>query len=254
MRIRVKFTKTGKIRWTSHRDVARMWERAFRRTDLPLAYSVGFSPRPKVSFGLALSTGHESLAEYLDLELDPARSDGLAVDELPLRLTAALPDGIDVVDAAVIGDRRGSLQHEVTSSTFEVIVAGATVEEVDAYVAAAVAADAIVITRTRKGTAVEDDVRPAILSVDVLDEVEGDDGRTCVRFRAELATQPRGLRPAELLIALSPADRPLEEVRVRRTNQWISRDDGARAEPLDEVPGPPDAADAPPVQLYERVS
>ena len=66
MRIRVRFAKVGKVRWTSHRDLARIWERAIRRVGLPVAYSQGFSPRPKVHFGLALSTGHESLAEYLD--------------------------------------------------------------------------------------------------------------------------------------------------------------------------------------------
>ena len=63
-RVRIRFAKLGKIRWTSHRDVARMWERAFRRVQLPVAYSAGFSPRPRVSFGLALPTGYESVAEY----------------------------------------------------------------------------------------------------------------------------------------------------------------------------------------------
>ena len=250
MKVRVRFAKTGKIRWTSHRDVARMWERAFRRTDLPLAYSVGFSPRPKVSFGLALSTGHESVAEYLDLELDPERVEGLEVSELPARLSAALPDGIDVTAARIIDDRRDSLQHEVTSSTFEITAAGVALPELQQLVARALAADAIVITRTRKGRPADDDVRPAILTVAGLDEVDGDDGRPCVRFTAELATQPRGLRPAELLAALSPE---LEEVRVRRTNQWISRADGARVEPLEDL-DPPDALGEPPVQLYERVS
>src|SRR6059036_543842 len=62
MRVRVRFNKLGKVRWTSHRDVARMWERAFRRARLPVAYTGGFSPRPKVSFGLALPTGCESEA------------------------------------------------------------------------------------------------------------------------------------------------------------------------------------------------
>src|SRR5271165_3080682 len=75
--VRLRYTKRGKIRWISHRDVARALERAFRITALPLAFTEGFSPRPKVSFGLALSTGHESDAEYLDLvfaeavELEP---------------------------------------------------------------------------------------------------------------------------------------------------------------------------------------
>src|SRR5947209_7049300 len=98
MRIRLRFTKTGKIRFTSHRDVARMWERAFRRVGLPLAHTQGFSPRPKVSFGLALSTGHESVAEYLDFEL----ADGASIEasQLPALLTPALPPRIDVLAAA----------------------------------------------------------------------------------------------------------------------------------------------------------
>jgi radical SAM-linked protein len=248
MRARIKFSKTGKIRWTSHRDVARMWERAFRRIELPLAYSEGFSPRPKVSFGLALSTGHESLAEYLDVEL-LGKPD---VASLPAKLSAALPEGIDVIAAGVIDDRRDSLQHEVTSCTWDLVAAGTALSGLENLVAQALAADAIVITRTRKGQAAEDDVRPAILSVAVLDALEGDDGRPCVHFTADLATQPRGLRPAELLTALDPS---LEEVRVRRTHQWISRADGARAEPLDEVPlDPPDALGEPPVPQLERVS
>src|SRR5204862_7253907 len=69
VKLRIRFTKLGKVRFTSHRDIARMWERAFRRTGVALAYTAGFSPRPKISFGLALPTGHESVAEYLDVEL-----------------------------------------------------------------------------------------------------------------------------------------------------------------------------------------
>ena len=247
-RARIKFSKTGKIRWTSHRDVARMWERAFRRIELPLAYSVGFSPRPKVSFGLALSTGHESLAEYLDVELLGEYD----VASLPAKLSAALPEGIDVISAGVIDDRRDSLQHEVTSCTWDLVAAGATITQLRTLVAEALAADAIVITRTRKGQAAEDDVRPAILSVTVLDEVASvdEDGRPCAHFTADLATQPRGLRPAELLTALDPS---LEEVRVRRTHQWISRADGARVEPLQDL-DPPDALGEPPAQQLERVS
>ena len=74
VRIRFRFAKLGKIRFTSQRDVARMWERALRRAGLPLAYTEGFSPRPQLSFGLALPTGCESLAEYLDVALDEDRA------------------------------------------------------------------------------------------------------------------------------------------------------------------------------------
>lgn len=72
MRVRIRFSKTGKIRWTSHRDIARVSERVIRRAGLPVAYSQGFSPHPKLHFGLALSTGHESLAEFVDIDLDDA--------------------------------------------------------------------------------------------------------------------------------------------------------------------------------------
>src|SRR5439155_20873998 len=98
MRIRLRFRKLGKIRFTSHRDVARIWERALRRASLPVAYSEGFSPRPKLSFGLALSTGHESLGEYLDIDL----AEPVDVDSVATRLDPCLPVGLDVQTAAEI--------------------------------------------------------------------------------------------------------------------------------------------------------
>ncbi len=69
MLVRLEYHKVGKIRFLGHRDVARVLERSLRRAGLPLRYSEGFSPRPRLSFGLALSTGYESIAEYLDVEL-----------------------------------------------------------------------------------------------------------------------------------------------------------------------------------------
>jgi radical SAM-linked protein len=234
MRLRVRFSKLGKVRWTSHRDVARMWERAFRRVTLPLAYTQGFSPRPKVSFGLALPTGHESVAEYLDLELAAdAPLDALGVDNLPARLSPALPAGIDVLAATVIDDRAGSLQEEVTSCSWLVEAADVTATELSELVAQALAADSLVVTRERKGRTVSDDIRPGILSI------EGDG----TVLRCDLATQPRGLRPSELLTALRPG---LEEGSVRRVHQWIERD-GARWEPI-----PLPATDAP--HALERAS
>ena len=246
MKARVRFSKLGKIRWTSHRDLARMWERAFRRVELPLAYTQGFSPRPKVSFGLALPTGYESVAEYLDIELDPTRVVDLDVAKLSTDLSAALPAGVDVTAAAIIDDRAPSLQEEVTSSEWDVWIAAAgTCSRLRELVDVALAADSLVVTRERKGKSVEEDVRPGILSLTVVD-VDGSDDDV-EHLRAELATQPRALRPSELLAAIDPS---LVEVRVRRLSQWISRSDGARDEPL-----PLDAlADAPPTPAtLERV-
>ena len=90
--VRLRYTKRGKVRWISHRDVARALERAFRITQLPLAFTEGFSPRPKVSFGLALSTGHESDAEYIDLVF----AEEVELETLSVSLTEALPEGMEV--------------------------------------------------------------------------------------------------------------------------------------------------------------
>ncbi len=83
VKVRFRFTKLGKIRFTSHRDVARMWERALRRSLLPVALSQGFSPHPLLSFGLALPTGCESLGEYLDVRLEESSFDPSVIPELP---------------------------------------------------------------------------------------------------------------------------------------------------------------------------
>ena len=242
--IRIRFAKLGKIRWTSHRDVARMWERAFRRVELPLAYSAGFSPRPKVSFGLALPTGHESLAEYLDVELAPEAD--VDVRSLPERLSAALPLGVEVTAAEPIAPGTPSLQEDVTSCTWQWVVAppaGAGTpppplrsdwaEELEARVAAVLAAPAVVVTLTRKGQEQVEDIRGAIHTLQLLGPA-GPDLSHGMQFEAELGCRPRTLRPAEVQAALAP---DFEVCDVRRTHQWILRD-GARREPLLEAFAP----------------
>ncbi len=224
MKLRVRFEKHGKVRFTSHRDVARIWERAIRRAQLPVAYSEGFNPRVKVSFGLALSTGHESDAEYLDIELDSERADGVDLDTLPRQLTDLLPVGITATAVAPVDRRTPSLQQAVTSCTWRIDVTDVDVETVAGAVARALAADTLVVTRERKGKQVTDDLRPLVLSLDVEGPME--DG---VRLTAELGTQPRAVRPSELLAALDP---PLAERRIHRISQWTTTDDDQRSEPL----------------------
>jgi radical SAM-linked protein len=225
VRLRLRFTKLGKIRWTSHRDVARMWERAIRRIHLPVAYSGGFSPRPRISFGLALPTGGESLAEYLDIELEePVAPAGLAE-----RLSAALPGGLDVT-AVGEADRKSSLQQDVSSCRWEITVPSSP--DLAVRVDTVLASPQLVVRRERKGHVSEDDIRPAIKALAVHDG----------HLECELATQPRGVRPAELLDALGV---DATAAGVRRTHQWIERD-GARWEPL-----PPDA---PALRAQERAS
>ena len=248
LRLRVRFSKTGKVRFTSHRDVARIWERALRRAGLPVAYSEGFSPRPKLSFGLALSTGHESMGEYLDVHLredaldgvvpagdGPAQAGDLAA-ELAARVNPMLPEGLEVQAVEPLAPGTDSLQHAVTSCTWLLELTGLDPDELVAAVDRALAAESILVTRERKGRAATDDIRPGILGLQVLPP-----GTGCGVVEAELACQPRSLRPAELVGALDPA---LRARRVVRIHQWTQAG-GARRE---VIPLPPAATLAPHAQ------
>jgi radical SAM-linked protein len=232
MRLRIRYSKKGKVRFISHRDVARIWERALRRVGVSVAYSQGFSPRPKLSFGLALSTGHESEAEFLDLELSDEDGDWTAVrgEDLAARLTAALPVGLDVVAVAPV-EKGDSLQQAVTSCTWAIEVDDVDREYMDAWVAGVLSREEIVVERERKGKPVVEDLRPHVLALDVTGTTE-----TGIRLSADLGTQPRALRPTELLAAMDP---PLTARTVCRMNQWMSQGDG-REEPLmaPTVPAP----------------
>lgn len=247
MRVRLRYAKLGKVRFTSHRDVARLWERALRRANLPVATTQGFNPRPRLHFGLALSTGHESLAEYLDVDLRDEGAEGLDPAELPGLLTPLLPPGLTVEAAAVLDAGAVSLQQAVTHCTWWLDLPGASPAELVSEVARLLAAERLPVQRERKGRAVVDDLRPGILSLAVLGPagpVTAGDGAVgdgvvaggpggCTRLEAVLATQPRGIRPGELLSVFDPPrPDPVEEGgRVVRAQQWISAG-GAAHEPL----------------------
>lgn len=254
MRIRFRFSKLGKIRFTSQRDVARMWERALRRAALPMAYTEGFNPRPQLSFGLALPTGAESLAEYVDVSLDPVRAaeQGIVPATLPVVLEGLLPDGLHIEEAVPVERSKDSLQQMVTSCSWTMRLVGVERDELASMVAALLAAETVPITRERKGREELDDLRPSVLGLAVAfaaDDASVDPSGRTIGLVAELSTRPRGVRPVELLrglIAVSDgsADRPMGGLadtgrpgsipvldRACRTQQWIERD-GLRQEPL----------------------
>jgi radical SAM-linked protein len=229
--LRLRFSKNGKVRFTSHRDLARIWERSLRQARVPMEYSQGYSPRAKISFGLALPTGSESDAEYIDIHVDDRRDLPCAVDDLPGVLTAVMPPGIELTGLAELERGTPSLQQAVTSCVWDLTVTQ-TIEQANEWISRVIDSPEIVVTRERKGKAVTDDLRPSIISLEVIEAPVGQPGPTAQNttvLRAELATKPRSLRPTELLDALEPV---LEPVKVRRTQQWIELD-GARLEPLE---------------------
>ncbi|MCB0978540.1 MAG: TIGR03936 family radical SAM-associated protein, partial [Acidimicrobiales bacterium] len=219
MKLRIRFTKTGKVRWTSHRDLARIWERVIRRAGLPVAYSQGFSPRPKVHFGLALSTGHESLAEYLDVDLEPDHPrlpTAEDLERLPALLSTMLPVGIDVTDVVELTGPTESLQQAVAVCDWSVEIRDVDPAVVEDGIGRLLAAGELPITRQRKGKDVSDDARPYLLHLSVVGPTEHG-----TEIEAHLATQPRGLRISELIALLDVGG---AEGRVRRLHQWTLLD------------------------------
>lgn len=251
-KIRIRYSKLGRIRFTSQRDVARMWERALRRSRLPVAWSGGFSPHPLLSFGLALPTCAESLGEYLDIQLETgdlpgagsvpghALLPGPGISALQGLLASLLPSGLTVQAVAEIPPGSPSLQHEVSSCTWDLEVGGVSTGQTESHIDALLRAESVAVRRMRKGRTVEDDIRPAVRSLALVH----DGGRTTggasgsVRITATLATRPRGVRPGELLRGLGT---DLELVRACRTHQWIEHGVD-RWEPLTEAGDLPGSA------------
>ena len=220
-RVRLRYAKGGRIRFTSHRDVARIWERSLRQTGLPVAQTEGFSPRAKLHFGLALATGYESDAEYLDIDFNSAQ---MSVEEVLDALVSTLPDGIVATGGAVLPTGAMSLQQAVTCCDWDIELLDVTAADLARWVDRVRGAATLMVTRERKGRQITDDLAPQVRALEV-----GEPTSRGVRLLATLGTQPRAARPSELLASLEPVYSP---ILVRRTRQWIEQD-GARLEPLE---------------------
>lgn len=116
MRARITFTKQGALRYTGHLDLHRLWERTMRRADLPLSYSQGFHPQPKISLAAALPLGFSSLGEVLDVRFN----EEIPTEEIKSRLKDNLPPDIQVTKVESVDERAPALQTQVLSAAYEV--------------------------------------------------------------------------------------------------------------------------------------
>ena len=159
-RIRLRYTKRGRLRFTSHRDIARVFERALRRAEVPMAYSAGFSPHPKVSWVGAAATGVASEAEYVEIALAEVRP----VEEIRAALDASLPDGIDLVEA-VEAEPGTSLADLVQASLWRVELPTVAPEDLQRAVEAFLARDAVEVERMTKNGRRAFDTREPVVSM-----------------------------------------------------------------------------------------
>jgi radical SAM-linked protein len=201
MRIRISFSKTEAMRYTGHLDLHRAWERTFRRAGLPLAYSQGFHPQPKLNLACALPLGFTSECELIDAWLDAI----LSLDEVHTALAEALPPGIRILSLEEIDLKAPALQTQVRSAEYWVTLLD-PLPNLDARLARIVSAASLL--RQRRGKSY--DLRPLIESIRRLPD--STDGLTRLEMRLAARESATG-RPEEVLAELGVA---IESARVHR--------------------------------------
>jgi radical SAM-linked protein len=157
-RLRVRYAKRGRLRFTSHRDFSRAFERAVFRARIPMAYSSGFNPHPRISYAGAAPTGSASEAEYLEIAL----AEVLVPGEVQVLLDEALPPGLDLLE--VVESPGGSLADRLEASRWRIDVS-APPTAVGTAVDVFLAADEVLVERMTKKGLREFDTRGAVLAL-----------------------------------------------------------------------------------------
>jgi radical SAM-linked protein len=195
-RIRIRYAKRGPLRFTSHRDFARAFERALQRAGVPIAFSQGFTPHPRISYASAAPTGTASEAEYLEIGLQAV----VDPDELVKALDAALSPGLDVLEA--VEARGGSLAERIEASHWRIELPDVTPDELARAVGAFVAAAEVPVTRlTKQGTRAFD-ARGPVVQITACSPPSGGDAERCAILDLVVRQVIPNVRPDDVLSGL----------------------------------------------------
>ncbi len=225
-KLRLRYTKRGRLRFTSHRDIARAFERALRRAQVPMAYSAGFSPHPKISWVGAAPTGVASEAEYVEIAL----AERVDPERLRRGLDESLPVGIDV-EEVVEAQPGTSLPDRVQASSWGVRLPGVSAEQAEKAVAAFLASDELVVERLTKNGRRSLDARAAVVSM----SVSGDGSDVaCATLALVVRHVTPAVRPEDVLSGLAiVADLvPPVPPEATRYAQGLLTETGEVADPL----------------------
>lgn len=194
-KLRVRYAKRGRLRFSSTRDFQRALERALRRAGVPMAFSAGFHPHPKISYANAAPTGTASEAEYFEISVTH-RVDPQAVRRA---LDEALPEGLDVLE--VVEASPGALADRLQGSDWVLDFPGVSVAELEAAADQLLALDHVEVTRMFKTGPRTFDVRSAVVSMDVGPSSRPD----CAILRVVVRHTTPAVRPDDVLTALRAA-------------------------------------------------
>ena len=164
-KLRLRWSKGEEVRFTSHLDVLRTFERAIRRSGIPIAYSEGFHPHPKIAFGPPLPLGLISEAEYLDLQLTEPFS-----NQFLLRLNKALPQGFKILEAKTIFTKAESLSSAINSALYKTELP-LTEEEIKEKIEYTLSQRNLMASRVSKEELKEVDIRFEIFKLEIEDSI-----------------------------------------------------------------------------------
>lgn len=205
MRVRITFTKQNALRYIGHLDLHQLWERAIRRADLPLAYSQGFHPQPKISLAAALPLGFSSLGEVLDMWL----KENMPVEEISKQLGDNLPVDIKIIKIEDVDETLPALQTQVLSASYNVtLTEPIDKSELMRRIESVMMSESII--RERRGK--QYDLRPLIEMLSVVTEANGK-----VWLKMTLAAREGATgRPEEVLSSLQiePETTDVERTRL----------------------------------------
>lgn len=198
-RLRIRYAKRGRLRFTSHRDIQRAFERALRRAGVPMAYSAGFTPHPRISWAGAAPTGTASEAEYVEIgvaeRVDPER--------LRADLDAALPPDLDVVE--VVEAATASLVDRLEASVWRIELPQVEPDDARKAAEAFLEAASVEVERLTKSGMRSFDARSAVVSVTVEDGGPKDGHKTrssaCAILRVVVRHTTPAVRPDDVLTA-----------------------------------------------------
>ena len=229
----MQFCKTREGRFLSHLDLMHTWERVIRRSQLPLAYSQGFNPHPKINFASACAVGTTSDGEYMDMEL----TQELPVEQVEEMLQAVMPPAFRVSAMKVVTGKAPSLMSIIQRARYVLrleLVEEAAQEQLDAAVERFWQQEEIVIYRYKKNSK---DKRPVNIRPGVYELELTAEGKNALLHILVQCGNEGNIRPEEVAYGLMATGMPMVQhvVRIHRLGLYVLDEKGALLSPLDVV-------------------
>ncbi|MGE5629555.1 MAG: TIGR03936 family radical SAM-associated protein [Caulobacteraceae bacterium] len=222
MNVRLKFTKGNEVKYISHLDLMRTFQRAIRRTDIPVAYSAGFNPHQEISFGAPLSLGVVSNAEYIDIKL----AEDMDIKELQRRLNGSMPAGISITGGAVLPEHAKSAMAIVTHARYNIrlIVEGIDKQRLDKAIEDFLKQEQINVMKEqpkKEFKLKEIDIKPMIITMDNIDSKGDEYFLECLLQSGSKAN----LKPELLVVAFKDyTGYNIKGVRIVREELYAEKD------------------------------